>query len=343
MVNISKRFGVTQALQSVSIEVQPQEIVAVLGPSGCGKSTLLSVTAGLELPDEGQVLWNGEPQLNVPADKRGFGLMFQDYALFPHLNVGENVAFGLRMQAQPRTQVTERVGAMLELVGLAGFEGRDVNTLSGGEQQRIALARSLAPQPRLLMLDEPLGALDRNLRERLILELRSILRRIHQTAIYVTHDQQEAFILADRVVVMNAGQVEQIGTPMTVYHHPASLFVARFLGFSNLFPGKITQKSGIPLVETALGTFQMADQLQGEVIVLLRSDAIQMDNGGPCKLEGRLLEITFRGDTTNLMVESHGLRLEFEVLSSPGLPAVGDQIRFSFDPQDAIQVYSWGE
>lgn len=342
LVKISKRFGETQALKGVSFEVHPDEIVAVLGPSGCGKSTLLSVTAGLEVPDEGEVFWDGEPLGNVPADKRGFGLMFQDYALFPHLNVGENVAFGLRMQSNTRNQVRERVAAMLELVGLGGFAGRDANTLSGGEQQRVALARSLAPQPRLLMLDEPLGALDRNLRERLILELRSILRQIHQTAIYVTHDQQEAFILADRVVVLNAGKVEQMGSPAEVYHHPASLFVARFLGFSNLFPGKITQKTGVPLVETALGAFRVETQLVGDVMVLLRSDAIHMDEGGPCKLEGCLLEITFRGDTTNLVVEHSGLRLEFEVLSSPGLPAVGDQIRFYFDPQDAIQVLPRG-
>ncbi len=338
LAGISKTFGDMQALKSVSFTVNLHEIVAVLGPSGCGKSTLLAVTAGLEPPDAGQVSWDGESLTHMPAYQRGFGLMFQDYALFPHMNVGENVAFGLHMNTLSRRETLQRANEMLELVGLVGFEERDVNTLSGGEQQRVALARSLAPQPRLLMLDEPLGALDRNLRERLILDLRAILRQLHQTAVYVTHDQQEAFILADRVVVINAGKVEQVGTPIEIYRRPASLFVARFLGLTNLFPGKVIYHEGVPLVETALGTFPAPSQLMREVTVLLRPDSVRLDGIGAGKLEGRLVEATFRGNTSRILLESHGLRLEFEFLSSTLLPAAGDQVQLSFDPKEAIQI-----
>ncbi len=250
--NLHKSFGETQALAGVSFQVAQGEIVAVLGPSGCGKSTLLGIIAGLMPPDQGQLLWNGAPLGTTPPHLRGFGLMFQDLALFPHRDVFENVAFGLQMSQggaksilrragarQSQAQIRERVGDVLELVGLPSFEDRDVNTLSGGEGQRVALARSLAPRPRLLMLDEPLGSLDRNLRERLVLDLRKILHDSEQTALYVTHDQEEAFVIADRVVIMNAGMVEQIGTPRDIYRYPACAFVARFLGLTNLLEGEM--------------------------------------------------------------------------------------------------------
>jgi ABC-type Fe3+/spermidine/putrescine transport system ATPase subunit len=213
--HLCKSYPDGWALHDVSFTVEEGENLCLLGPSGCGKTTLLRLIAGLETPDSGQVLVDGEDVTPVSPHLRGFGLMFQEYALFPHKDVFGNVAFGLQMQGLSRDPVTARVTEVLELVGLVGFERRDVNQLSGGERQRVALARSLAPQPRLLMLDEPLGALDRALRERLMDELPDILRRAGVTAITVTHDQEEAFALADRVVLMRAGRVVGGGLPET--------------------------------------------------------------------------------------------------------------------------------
>jgi ABC-type Fe3+/spermidine/putrescine transport system ATPase subunit len=188
--NITKRFGDKAALQGINFDVIDGEILAILGPSGCGKSTLLSIIAGLETPDQGTIGWQGVPILDTPTHRRGFGLMFQDYALFPHMNVFENIAFGLKMVGLQHDAIQARVSGTLELVGLTGFADRDVNTLSGGEQQRVALARALAPRPRLLMFDEPLGSVDRTLRERLLFDLHHISKDVNQTALYVTHDQK---------------------------------------------------------------------------------------------------------------------------------------------------------
>jgi thiamine transport system ATP-binding protein len=229
-------FGPRAALDDVTLTVGDGELIAVLGPSGSGKSTLLRAIGGLETLAQGVVRWDGEDLTAVPPHRRRFGLMFQDYALFPHKDVAGNVAFGLRMQKRAATEVRQRVADALALVDLEGFEQRSVTTLSGGEQQRVALARALAPEPRLLMLDEPLGALDRTLRERLLVELGDLLHRLSMTAIYVTHDHAEARALGDRLVVMRAGHVEQVGRPDEVVAHPANEFVAEFVGGS--LPGQ---------------------------------------------------------------------------------------------------------
>lgn len=338
LVNVHKSFGNTVALKEVSLEVAQGELVAILGPSGSGKSTLLMVSAGLETPDSGDVRWDGRSLLAVPSHQRGFGLMFQDFVLFPHMNVFDNVAFGLRMAEVEQSEISRRVSQALALVGMDGFEKRDVNTLSGGEQQRVALARSLVPEPRLLMLDEPLGSLDRNLRERLVGELREILQSLRQTAIYVTHDQQEAFTLADQVIIMNAGQIEQSGTPQDIYRRPDSLFVARFLGLDNIFPGEIRFVEGNPTADTPIGQFPVNTGLQGPVKLLFRPDSVRIDGAGSHTIEGLILERSFRGSLHRAVVEVNGLRLKFDFLASTILPDEGQKLQLSFDPQTAIQV-----
>jgi len=338
--DIYKSFGETRALNGVSFDVAQGEIVALLGPSGCGKSTLLSLIAGLEKPDIGEIFWDDLSLEGTPPHKRGFGLMFQDYALFPHKNVRSNVAFGLKMARWLKEQIDQGVKETLELVGLTGYEERDVNTLSGGEQQRVALARSLAPKPRLLMLDEPLGALDRALRERLLEELGKILRSLAQTALYVTHDQEEAFSIADRVVVMNQGQVAQIGTPQEIYHRPASTFVARFLGFSNILAGEISDGR----LKTAIGDFKLeswaeepaenqdSGSRKSDLWVLLRPDAVRLDGSGSHRIKGLITGQMFRGSLCRVEVDIEEMALNFEFPSATAIPGVGESIELSFNP-----------
>jgi ABC-type Fe3+/spermidine/putrescine transport system ATPase subunit len=342
---VYKTFAAMPALAGISFDVQHGETVAVLGPSGCGKSTLLNTIAGLETPERGEITWDGKSLAGLPPHRRGFGLMFQDFALFPHKDVFENIAFGLRMQGQATAEIQPQVVQALELVGLPGFEQRDVNTLSGGEQQRVALARALAPRPRLLLLDEPLGSLDRSLRERLVLDLRNILQRTHQTAIYVTHDQEEAFTLGERLVVMNAGHVEQIGAPEQVYCQPASEFVARFLGLNNLLPATVLSTQADRLqIETALGRFslpgQAGDLAAGDVVtVLLRPDATGLEGIGSHRLTGTLVEMIFRGSVTRATVAFAETNLSFDFPSYSTLPPIGQPVSINFNPSQALQIF----
>ena len=228
--HLTVRFGQTTAVDDVSLSLAPGERLAVLGPSGCGKSTLLRAIAGLERPEKGTVRWDGEDLAGTPPHRRRFGLMFQGYALFPHLSVGDNVAFGLRMEGRSSRDVDARVADVLDWVGMQHHAERSVERLSGGEQQRVALARTMAPSPRLLMLDEPLGALDRALRERLIVELTELLEEAGTTSIYVTHDHDEAATIAPRVAVMKAGRIVQMGSMDDIRSHPSDRWVAEFVG-----------------------------------------------------------------------------------------------------------------
>jgi spermidine/putrescine transport system ATP-binding protein len=255
--HIFKTYEGKPLLKDISFKVERGETVCLLGASGSGKSTLLRIIAGLEDAESGFVSFDGQNLMSTPAHLRDFGLVFQDYALFPHLNLSENVAFGLRMRRLPQNEIAERVVNSLEMVNLSGFEKRQVTDLSGGEQQRVALARALATRPRLLMFDEPLGALDRSLREDLLDELRSILHQTNIPAIYVTHDQEEAFAIADRVLILHGGGIVREGTPAEVWANPGSAFVAEFLGLGNVISGNVVEKmkEGRWKMESEYGVF----------------------------------------------------------------------------------------
>ena len=336
---IYKSFEGSPALKGVSFDVLRGEIVALLGPSGCGKSTLLNIIAGLEKPDQGDISWDSSSLADLPPHRRGFGLMFQDFALFPHRNVFDNIAFGLQMAGLPKQEIQMRVLEVLELVGLPDFAARDINTLSGGESQRVALARSLAPRPRLLMLDEPLGALDRNLRERLVDDLKQILQQSQQTALYVTHDQEEAFALAGRVVLMNDGKVEQIGTPHAIYEKPASIFAAKFLGLNNFFPGEITLSEDGAVLTTPIGDFPFSDHLPGPAIILIRPDKVHLGSKEPCQFHASVIEVSFRGSTYRITTQIGNYELKFEISGSASIPNPGQEICLSFQPEEAIQIF----
>ena len=293
---IFKTYEGRPLLRGISVTVAARETVCLLGPSGSGKSTLLRIIAGLEAPETGQVLWDGSDLASTPPHRRDFGLVFQDYALFPHLDAAENVAFGLRMQGLPRAAVRLRAAEMLEIVNLKGFERRRVTDLSGGEQQRVALARALAPRPRLLMFDEPLGALDRALREDLLNELRSILHRTGVPAIYVTHDQEEAFTIADRVLLLHGGAVVREGTPAELWARPGSEWVARFLGLGNVIEGRCKTRVGKLKVETDVGIFEVDcghKHREGEKIHLLARPA-EVQEGSA--LHGAVADVVFQRD-----------------------------------------------
>ena len=235
IIDVSHAYSNNVSLRRVSLQVALGEIVCLLGPSGCGKTTLLRIIAGLEMDYQGSVTFNDADIGRTPAHQREFGLMFQDFALFPHMSVAENVAYGLKRRGLARARIGKQVASLLERVGLDGMGERDIASLSGGQKQRVALARSLAPNPRLLMLDEPLGSLDAQLRDQLALELRGLIKREGLSAIYVTHDHREAYAVADRIAVMDIGSVEQIDTPRDLYLRPRSAFVARFLGMRNVY------------------------------------------------------------------------------------------------------------
>jgi thiamine transport system ATP-binding protein len=251
--NVSRVYGSKSALDRVSLSIAGGEIMSVLGPSGSGKSTFLRVTAGLEAPSSGRILSLGRDITGLPPHRRGFGLMFQDYCLFPHMSVTRNVEFGLRMLKWDRRRREARTREMLRLVRMEDFATRGVLSLSGGEQQRVALARSLAPSPRLLMLDEPLGALDAALRAELVVELGRILREVGATAVYVTHDHREAMTIGSRVALLNAGRIEQVGEPAEIIDRPANGFVASFLGLGALVPAEPRHSDGVWVMRTGLG------------------------------------------------------------------------------------------
>jgi len=300
VTHLHKTYEGQPLLKGISFSLAAGETICLLGASGSGKSTILRIIAGLEQAEQGDVCWDGQSLADMPVHRRNFGLMFQDYALFPHLNVFENAAFGLRMRNWPENEIRLRVAEVLGQVNMSAFEKREVGELSGGEQQRVALARALAPRPRLLMLDEPLGALDRALRESLLDELRMILHHSGIPAIYVTHDQQEAFTIADRVILLHDGQIAQAGTPSDVFAKPANGWVARFLGLGNVVEGQVTASG----VETPFGGVHIKLNLRvGEnVTLLLRPRAEIVETGET--LSGKVTDVVFRGQAFRIELEN---------------------------------------
>ncbi|MFG2136297.1 ABC transporter ATP-binding protein [Streptomyces sp. NPDC048650] len=326
------RAGGRPALDAVDLAVAAHEIVCVLGPSGSGKSTLLRVVAGLQRTDAGQVLLEGRDQAGVPTHRRGVGLMFQDHQLFPQRDVAGNVAFGLRMRGASRADRERTVTELLDLVGLPGAERRAIAALSGGEQQRVALARALAPRPRLLMLDEPLGQLDRGLRERLVVELRRLFGELGTTVLAVTHDQGEAFALADRVVVMQDGRIAQSGTPLEVWRRPATEFVARFLGFDNVVEATVQGEAAV----TPWGKVPVPDgTADGPCRLLVRPAGVHLTpapEGLPCTVTAR----TFRGTHVALMLQpSGGPQLE-AACALQDAPETGERVGVAFAARDVV-------
>ncbi len=335
---VSVRLGDRDVLSDVSLEVDDGSTVALLGPSGCGKTTLLRAIAGLQPIDRGQVRLGGEDLAGTPPHERNVGLMFQDYALFPHRDVVGNVEFGLRMRHMPADARRARVQEVLALVGLQGFEHRSVSELSGGERQRVALARSLAPEPRVLMLDEPLGSLDRSLRDQLVLDLRELFTSQGLTVIYVTHDQAEALALADHVAVIDGGHIAQYASPPVLWARPATPFVARFLGFSNLVAVEVRSgevRAPFGVIGPASDGLDSGDP-EGAAIALVRPTAIRICDGAGTPAVVR--SSAFAGDHTVLeLATTDGTVLE-ATITGPA-PSVGTTVGFEVDGA-GIQLFA---
>jgi len=325
---LRKHFGPVVAVDDVTLEIPAGKLVTLLGPSGCGKTTTLRIIAGLEHPSAGRVYIGDEDVTPLPAASRGVTMVFQSYALFPHLSVFENIAYGLRIMRLPAEQIAARVRAALELVGLPGVEQRFPAQLSGGQQQRIAVARALVMEPRVLLFDEPLSNLDAKLRKRVRAEIRELQQRLGITSIYVTHDQAEALALSDVVVVMNMGRVEQVGTPRDLYSRPATRFVADFIGEANLLPGRYSD--GRVTVGPLTFPFRQEGVAPGPVTVVVRPEAVAVRTDGE-GLPGRVRTAFFMGMTLEYLIETPvGEVSVVEPLAGRGLLPAGAEVRLQF-------------
>jgi spermidine/putrescine transport system ATP-binding protein len=335
---VTKRFDGVVAVDDLSLEIESGSFFAMLGPSGCGKTTTLRMIGGFEEPSEGAIYLGEREVSGLPSYKRDVNTVFQSYALFPHLSIFENVAFGLRRKGVGRAEVTERVGQALELVDLGGFEKRKPAQMSGGQQQRVALARALVNRPRVLLLDEPLGALDLKLRKQMQLELKRIQHEVGITFVHVTHDQEEAMTMADQIAVMNGGHIEQLGTPTALYEKPRTAFVAGFLGVSNLISGQV---DGAAVVTTGGIRLQVSDLdgHSGAVAVGVRPEKIHLNGDQPNRIPGRVLESAYIGVATQYIVDTDVGRLMVFAQntqgSTEGLDA-GASVTLTFTPESTF-------
>lgn len=350
---LEKRFGEVVAVSELSLEIAPGELLTLLGPSGSGKTTTLMMLAGFESPTTGEILVDGRPIADVPPHRRSIGMVFQSYALFPHLTVGDNIAFPLKQRRVPKDETLRRVHEALELVGLPGYESRYPGHLSGGQQQRVALARALVFNPRVLLMDEPLGALDKQLRERLQEEIRLLHRRLGVTILYVTHDQSEALALSDRIAVMRDGRIEQVGTPQELYDAPATSFVASFVGESNFLEGRLlgidngiaqVEVLGIGLIAAHHG--QTIESSRRNVTIAIRPERIFLDDDAPVGetnarnvLGATVEEVAFGGEVRRYRLRlAGGQELHVKQLRWSGQAnhAVGDRVHLSWLVEDGL-------
>jgi len=331
LVNVSKNYDGTEALKNINLYIRKNEFLTLLGPSGCGKTTTLRIIAGFEKPDSGAVFFEGKDITDLPPYKRKVNTVFQRYALFPHMNVAENIAFGLKIKKLDNKTIERKVAEVLELVNLKGFEKRRVDSLSGGQQQRVAIARALVNEPEVLLLDEPLGALDLKLRKDMQIELKRIQKMLGITFVYVTHDQEEALTMSDTIVVMKDGTIQQIGTPEMIYNEPKNAFVADFIGESNIIPGRMLRDN---LVYFAGREFECVDsgfELNEEVDVVIRPEDIKLVPIGEGMLQGEVESVTFKGVHYEMIVRSEGIEW---MIHSTLMEPVGSRIGLRILPQD---------
>jgi spermidine/putrescine transport system ATP-binding protein len=349
---ITKRFKEVTAVDNISFQVDKGEFFSLLGPSGCGKTTTLRMVGGLEAPDEGEIIINGEVVNDLPAYRRDTSIVFQNLALFPHLTVNENIAFGLECRKVPKPEIGDRVAEVLNLVRLQGMGDRRIDQLSGGQQQRVALARSIVLQPEVLLLDEPLASLDRKLREDMQLELKQIQERVDITFIYVTHDQKEAISMSDRIAVMNEGRIIQLGAPTEIYERPRARFVADFMGASNIFAARVVSSDGDRIQTQTEGGLTVSVRPRageptdgGQVSVCIRPEEIKVlppdaEGGGPNSFSGIIEEMVYQGDFTELVIalengEKNIVRLNSDSARElRGILHRGEEVLVEWPPED---------
>jgi putative spermidine/putrescine transport system ATP-binding protein len=342
LTGIQKQFGTTYAVQDFNLTAEKGEFVSFLGPSGCGKTTTLRMIAGFERPTAGTISIGGTDITNRPPNRRNIGMVFQSYALFPNMTVADNIGFGLRVRKRPKDQIAKRVDELLGMINLPDKGGRYPYQLSGGQQQRVALARALAVEPEVLLLDEPLSALDAKIRVALRKEIRSIQRQLGITTVYVTHDQEEALSLSDRVVVMSEGRIEQIGAPPDIYNFPATPFVASFVGTLNLLAARIVDgpTGRVSVDGQEIRASKPADSGAGRVTVALRPEAIELgEGGGSNRLVGEVEDVSFLGSIVRTRVRlGEGATVSLDTFNDPGLAAatIGDTVTVSFPPEAAL-------